>query len=1473
MTSRRVLRSWFPAVAATAAVITAVLAPALADDRDLLKLAQEKPYVFIVLDSSGSMNWQPGGDLFAPANADDPNSKMYQAKSALYRVMTDPALDGIHWGFGTYNQDAVLAYRKHYVYRARTSPSWVGSPQFLSFPQAGQIQVFGDHCIDESDGDTNCDDFTFAGDPVATDDMYGRCSGGAVFFDPTNATSRLRLSNFPVLGDTGAIATDLWIRVGSGQRYRLRFNSIITGALGDASITVRLILTPYDSSCNAGTAVQRDIVYDAAYTVDGQGRPLTGSSDMVTWTQNASRATDPWDLQDTETTNTCQASGNPLVNPDRNNDSTTDQTGSTYFIKTKTINDPLRPSGAAAPIFTRGDFVPLDWRDEEAASWTAVTVPASHRLNNRDFILRRLAPNYTPAMAGTPDFRIANYFQDHPAAIRPTNATSGIKPLTAYTDVPPIIASGSTPLGNSIRGFTTWFDSWKPYAEAPASSGGDDNFICRTTNLLILSDGDESCYGGTLNNTTQQDSQGDYNPCWAAGQLWKVGNRNVKTYIVGFGVAAAAGNSLSCIANQGGTDAVDYDGNGTIDGPGVVYPGNEDDLVTELTKILTSIRSGAATFASAAVPSVQADAADKVVLTEFSPVKDEPLWPGRVYAFVKPVPISPISKKPDLTAQCADETDTACFAWEAQYSLVENQVKPNSVSGDYIGATASQRRVYYSEQPGLALPLGRHYFEQTDGTTPIGQKRDLWNGLRIPYILGNAPSEAAAQSTANTTIDAMLKLKSVVPEGGSLIEFVMGDNFHSDPLALGSPSNSPYFRQDAGASLATACTDDQNDDDRRYTRFAFKQERRRRMLALGTNEGALHFFDIGIFRVDSDPAKPGKFTNGTGNELIAHIPRQVLPQIMSLYDPATTEPEYTVDGRTLATDVLIDPIHSGYGSGNPPTACDRRWRTVVLGGLREGGADATLAERPRSVPTNDDYPVGSYYALDVTEPDPVLDLRASDPDPNHLPFYVPQIDAAHETVPTCAGNGEGSALPTGCGPVAFGTPLWEFTDSIDGIRLDEDDNGHIDMALTWSSANTGRMRVCTANCANASLTDDVLEERFVAIFGGGIDPDNRNIRGNWLYIVDIETGQAIYKNRLRGSAAAEPAAVDLDLDGYLDRIYIGDTYGLMYRVDLFQTIAGSPPSGGTKYPGLIATTITETDAGNVLHSRSMPRITDTSFRPRVVFNATGNVAADTTLSATLAAEPQSIYYPPSVLFVPAVEKYALAFGTGNRFDITSLNEPAGRFFVVTDDWAWSELPDATVDAARPTNRSSLFAVDLLTAADPNADYLSKRPVHTRGWAMLFEDDERLVSEPLAISGVLLFSMFTPVTTVTGDEKCEHSGQSRLFGVFVTNSQGLLDSNPNAPGSTAVRYRTVQDLTTSFYVEQTQTANQSGAGENYGEITGEERDILENVKKFLPKNCTFPPGYGVRINTRTSRGGVEGVAPIPLCVIESNFKEE
>ena len=78
-----------------------------ADDRDLVREAGREPYLHIIFDVSGSMNWTPpidNGDLklardsFAPAYGDDPTSKFYQAKSALYRVLTDEELEGaVNW--------------------------------------------------------------------------------------------------------------------------------------------------------------------------------------------------------------------------------------------------------------------------------------------------------------------------------------------------------------------------------------------------------------------------------------------------------------------------------------------------------------------------------------------------------------------------------------------------------------------------------------------------------------------------------------------------------------------------------------------------------------------------------------------------------------------------------------------------------------------------------------------------------------------------------------------------------------------------------------------------------------------------------------------------------------------------------------------------------------------------------------------------------------------------------------------------------------------------------------------------------------------------------------------------------------------------------------------------------------------------------------------------------------------------------
>jgi len=143
-----------------------------ADDRDLVREAGREPYLYVIFDVSGSMNWTPpiedlglARDSFAPAYGDDPTSKFYQAKSALFRVVNDPELEGaVNWGFGTYNQDRVRVYRKHWLYNATEMPPWGGA---LPYPSPGQAKLFGDHCMDDRDTNTSCD----------LDDSHGEING------------------------------------------------------------------------------------------------------------------------------------------------------------------------------------------------------------------------------------------------------------------------------------------------------------------------------------------------------------------------------------------------------------------------------------------------------------------------------------------------------------------------------------------------------------------------------------------------------------------------------------------------------------------------------------------------------------------------------------------------------------------------------------------------------------------------------------------------------------------------------------------------------------------------------------------------------------------------------------------------------------------------------------------------------------------------------------------------------------------------------------------------------------------------------------------------------------------------------------------------------------------------------------------------------------------------------------------------
>ena len=114
------------------------------------------------------------------------------------------------------------------------------------------------------------------------------------------------------------------------------------------------------------------------------------------------------------------------------------------------------------------------------------------------------------------------------------------------------------------------------------------------------------------------------------------------------------------------------------------------------------------------------------------------------------------------------------------------------------------------------------------------------------------------------------------------------------------------------------------------------------------------------------------------------------------------------------------------------------------------------------------------------------------------------------------------------------------------------------LGQTWSAAVPARLRLGNA-------------ERDVLVFSGGYDPnqdprpgqpDTRrdDSMGNALYVVDARTGARLWwlgpagadldLPALRNSIPASPRVLDVDGNGIADRIYLADTGGRVFRIDL-----------------------------------------------------------------------------------------------------------------------------------------------------------------------------------------------------------------------------------------------------------------------------------------------------------------------------------
>lgn len=166
--------------------------------------------------------------------------------------------------------------------------------------------------------------------------------------------------------------------------------------------------------------------------------------------------------------------------------------------------------------------------------------------------------------------------------------------------------------------------------------------------------------------------------------------------------------------------------------------------------------------------------------------------------------------------------------------------------------------------------------------------------------------------------------------------------------------------------------------------------RNRGMVFVGANDGMLHAFKLGVLKELTGRFDKAQINDGAGNlanaadqlgrEEWAYIPKQVLPYLKYLADPAYNH-IYFVDRTSTVVDASIGVPT---GCSTDYSACTKQcdaadpnrpctWRTILIGGMGIGGAAKPTSDACSAPANCVKTPVAgngfsTYFALDVTDP-------------------------------------------------------------------------------------------------------------------------------------------------------------------------------------------------------------------------------------------------------------------------------------------------------------------------------------------------------------------------------------------------------------------------------------------------------------------------------------------------------------------------
>ncbi|TBW50991.1 hypothetical protein EZI54_17540 [Marinobacter halodurans] len=207
-----------------------------------------------------------------------------------------------------------------------------------------------------------------------------------------------------------------------------------------------------------------------------------------------------------------------------------------------------------------------------------------------------------------------------------------------------------------------------------------------------------------------------------------------------------------------------------------------------------------------------------------------------------------------------------------------------------------------------------------------------WDGS---YDLLDSGQKADLQTSPTGVTDSLGEERLAYLRGTASTDFRnrdgrLGDIVHSTPLYVGAPR------------LSWPDADPFGTDAERYTSFRgdTNNVNRTPMVYVGANDGMLHGFKA----VENE-------SDGGGKELLAYVPRSIFSSDKKSGLHYLTDPDYRHKYYVDLSPQAVDVYMPGSDGGTPA------WRTVLIGGLRGGGA--------------------GIFALDVTDPSTFSDANAS----------------------------------------------------------------------------------------------------------------------------------------------------------------------------------------------------------------------------------------------------------------------------------------------------------------------------------------------------------------------------------------------------------------------------------------------------------------------------------------------------------------